>query len=260
MTTMYDSDQNSQFPAGAAAYAAYVDGGLADQPNYQWIVEHFPGAYHVSIALSPGSDADFLDIENGAATVGSAVGWYARQRARGVTRPGLYASVSMMASDLVPAIRGAGIARSSVRLWSAHYGAGEHICGPSACRWPGITVAVDGTQWTSNALGRNLDQSLLAANFFGAAPPSPVPTWETAMIAALPTLALGSNDASQPHWYVHRVQAILNAVYHSTLTVDGAYGLATKVAVEKLQQGAGITVDGEVGPQTWGLILTGSPA
>jgi Putative peptidoglycan binding domain len=260
MITMYDSDQNSQFPPGAAAYAAYVDGGLADQPNFQWIVEHFPGAHHVSITLSPSSDADFLDIEPGAATVGSAAGWYARQRARGVARPGFYASVSAMASDLVPAIRAAGITRSSVRLWSAHYGAGEHICGPSTCRWPGITTAVDGTQWTSNALGRNLDQSLLADNFFGTAPPSPVPTWETDMIAALPTLTLGSDDASQPHWFVHRVQAILNAIYHNSLTVDGAYGPATQAAVEQLQQGSGITVDGEVGPQTWGLILTGSPA
>jgi hypothetical protein len=30
--TMYDTALNDQFPAGAAAYAAYVDGGIGNQP------------------------------------------------------------------------------------------------------------------------------------------------------------------------------------------------------------------------------------
>ena len=49
--TMYDTIYNNQFPAGAEAYAAYVDGGLGNQPNYAYIVNTFPKAEHLSIAL-----------------------------------------------------------------------------------------------------------------------------------------------------------------------------------------------------------------
>jgi hypothetical protein len=39
---MYDTAQNNQFPAGAQAYAAYVDGSIGNQPNYAYIVRTFP--------------------------------------------------------------------------------------------------------------------------------------------------------------------------------------------------------------------------
>ena len=77
--TCYDTILNSQFPGGAQAYAAYVDGGVGDQPNYDWIVAAFPGAQHLSIALNPAHDADALDIENGAAAPEDFPGWHARQ-------------------------------------------------------------------------------------------------------------------------------------------------------------------------------------
>jgi hypothetical protein len=73
-----------------------------------------------------------------------------------------------MASAILPMLSQANIARSAVRLWSAHYGLGEHICGPSSCG--AVPVAVDGTQWTSSALNLNLDQSLLESNFFSTDP------------------------------------------------------------------------------------------
>lgn len=162
--TMYDTIYNNQFPSGAQAYAAYVDGGLGDQPNYAWIVKAFPKADHLSIALDPAHDADALDIENGAATPQDAAGWHERQKARGVARPCFYASASTMEADILPVITAAKFPRAGVRLWSAHYGAGEHICGPSTCKL--VSVAMDGTQWTSSALGRDLDQSLLLPDFF----------------------------------------------------------------------------------------------
>jgi hypothetical protein len=62
---MFDSAVNSQFPGGAAAYAAYVDGGVGNQPNYAYIVSAFPKAQHLSIALFPGDNADALDVEPG---------------------------------------------------------------------------------------------------------------------------------------------------------------------------------------------------
>ncbi len=161
---MYDTAQNDQFPPGAAAYAAYVDGAIGNQPNYAYIVNTFPAAHHLSIALFAGDNADALDVEPGAASPSDIPGWYSRQKQRGIQRPCVYASVSTMADSITQVLDQAKIARDQVRLWSAHYGLGEHICGPASCG--AISAEVDGTQWTSSALGRNLDQSLLQQNFF----------------------------------------------------------------------------------------------
>jgi hypothetical protein len=169
---MYDTALNDQFPAGAAAYAAYVDGGIGDQPNYAYIVRAFPKAEHLSIALFSNNNADALDVESGAATPAEVPSWHARQVARGIPRPVVYASASTMNADILPVLSRAGIARSATRLWTAHYGAGEHICGPHSCG--ALSVEADGTQWTSNAHGLVLDQSLLLDNFFTVNPHAPV--------------------------------------------------------------------------------------
>ena len=165
---MYDTIYNDQFPAGAQAYAAYVDGSLGDQPNYAYIVTAFPRAQHLSISLSGGVNADALDVEQYAAVPGDVPGWYARQKQRGIQRPCVYASVSTMQDSILPVLSQAKISRSGVRLWTAHYGAGEHICGPASCG--DLSVEADGTQWTSGALGRVLDQSELQDNFFTTEP------------------------------------------------------------------------------------------
>ena len=109
---MFDTALNDQFPAGAAAYAAYVDGGLGDQPNYAYIVSTFPEAQHLSIALFASDNADALDVEPGAATPSDIPGWYARQVARGIQRPVLYASASAMNDQILPVLSQAGIARA----------------------------------------------------------------------------------------------------------------------------------------------------
>jgi hypothetical protein len=165
---MYDTIYNNQFPAGAQAYAAYVDGGLGNQPNYAYIVNTFPKAEHLSIALFSSNNADALDVEAGAATPDEIPAWCTRQRQRGIQRPCIYANASTMQGNVLPVLSGAKIARSSVRLWSAHYGLGEHICGPSSCG--AMSVEADGTQWTSSAHGLVLDQSELLSNFFTISP------------------------------------------------------------------------------------------
>ena len=171
---MFDSAYNSQFPPGAAAYAGYVDGQLGSQPNYAFIVAQFPSAQHLSVALFAEHDADALDVEGGAASPGDIPGWYARQRARGIDRPCIYASTSTMEAAVIPVIRSVPFLRSAVRLWTAHYGQGEHICGPGSCGQ--LSFAADGTQWTSGANGLILDQSLLLPDFFGTpVPPVPLP-------------------------------------------------------------------------------------
>ena len=165
---MYDTIYNNQFPAGAQAYAAYVDGGLGNQPNYAYIVNTFPKAEHLSIALFSSNNADALDVEAGAATPGEIPAWCTRQRSRGIQRPCIYANASTMQGSVLPVLSEAKIARSSVRLWSAHYGLGEHICGPNSCG--ALSTEADGTQWTSSALGLVLDQSELQSNFFTVSP------------------------------------------------------------------------------------------
>lgn len=163
---MYDTALNDQFPAGAAAYAAYVDGGIGNQPNYAYIVSAFPKAQHLSIALFSSDNADALDVEPGAAAPSDIPGWYARQVTRGVQRPVMYASVSTMNATILPLLGQHGIARAKTRLWTAHYGLGEHICGPATCGQ--LSINADGTQWTSSARGLVLDQSLLLDTFFTA--------------------------------------------------------------------------------------------
>ena len=165
---MYDTVSNNQFPPDAQAYAAYVDGSVGDQPNFAFIVRTFPQAHHLSIALFAGNNADSLDVEAGAAAPGDVPGWYTRQKQRGIPRPCVYASASTMTSGVLPVLNQAHIARPAVRLWSAHYGLGQHICGPHSCG--AVPIDMDGTQWTSNAIGRNLDESLLLENFFTSDP------------------------------------------------------------------------------------------
>lgn len=253
--TMYDSALNDQFPPGAAAYAAYVDGGVGDQPNYAWVTRAFPGARHLSIALFARDDADCADVEPGAMTLGQVPGWHARQRARGVTRPVIYASVSVMESQVVPLLAALPGGRAGTRLWSAHYeyyGQLEHVCGPGTCG--ALSVDADGTQWTSSAMGRVLDQSLLRADFFG----PPVTDLTEAMVQQLPTLRLGATGPM-----VRRVQGLLVAAGHDLGTtglrkdgIDGTFGAATDKAVRDLQAATGITADGVVGPgQTWPKLL-----
>jgi hypothetical protein len=245
--TMYDTALNGQFPAGAAAYAAYVDGSVGNQPNYDWVVAAFPKAEHLSIALLAGSNADALDVESGAASASDVPGWHARQVARGIARPVVYASAYTMEAQVLPVLDRSGIERPSVRLWSAHYGAGEHVCGPSSCRM--TPVAMDGTQWTSSAMGRVLDQSLLLGNFFGAPAAPPTPAWTETLMQQLPELRQGATGT-----FVRTAQFQCGQRGHA-VTVDGSFGPATLAAVKAVQAAAKITVDGTVGPQTWPALL-----
>jgi hypothetical protein len=162
---MADSVTVANLPAGYAAYAGYVDGSFQTFPQLKI---RFPTAHLLSIAVFTNSDADCLDIENGDATPAQAPAWARRQAARGEARPCLYANASTIPA-VISALQGAGIARSQVRLWSAHYGLGPHICGPTSCKYPGVPQ-MDGTQYTDQGHGLHgsqIDVSALNDNFFG---------------------------------------------------------------------------------------------
>src|ERR1700759_3164735 len=193
MITMYDADNAANIPPDALVAAGYVDGSKSFDP----ICAKVPHATHMSISLDAGRDADCLDVEPHAASADEVPGWLSNHRRNRVPLPVIYADLSHM-KLVLDVLRQHGIARSSVRLWSAHYpdspdnlkALGEkhpaqlaevnrnavHICGPRSGGGCGqIDVAMDGTQFTCRANGANLDQSLLHDNFFGTPSPPPTP-------------------------------------------------------------------------------------
>jgi hypothetical protein len=269
---MFDTAYNDQFPPGAAAYAAYVDGALGDQPNYAYIVSAFPNAQHLSVSLF-GNNADALDVEPGAAVPSQIPSWVSAQRARGVQRPVVYASASNMNTEVLPVLSQAGIALSTVRLWTAHYDVGEHICGPDSCGQ--LSVNADGTQWTPNAVVDGttlvLDQSMLLDTFF-TTDPTVITEAElqsgqlnngknalTAIAVAPGTahqIAFGCDNSIQGQPVVRLRVAIYDTSWHVTdaLFVDSSKGLthhafpnpATTGVISIVRIDAGITDVGYV--------------
>lgn len=238
---MFDTALNDQFPAGAAAYAAYVDGSLGNQPNYAYIVSTFPKAQHLSIALFASNNADALDVEARASAPADIPAWYSRQVQRGIRRPVIYASASLMNDAILPALSQAGISRAQTRLWTAHYGLGAHICGPGSCG--ALSIEADGTQWTSSAMGLVLDQSLLADNFF-ASTANPTSTEAELQSGQLTTgngaftvipvppgtahqIALGIDNHAQNQPVARLRVAFFDTAWrvHANVVVDGATGL-----------------------------------
>jgi len=264
MITMFDSVTASALPRGNFAYAGYVNGRFANIPE---IKARFPNANVLSIAVFASADADCLDIEQGDATPAQAAGWVARQFARGVARPCLYASVSVM-NEVVAAMHAAGVPRESLRLWSAHYTFRPHICGPATCRL--ISIGMDGTQWTDQAAGGTCDESLLTDSFFDPAgvPPGVLSLSATQMEAImnnLPVLQHGDVDFPVRVLFVHRLQQLVagigawNGLSATTgMAVDGDFGPQTAAAVKAVQKFFGLAQDGIVGPATWSALVTGS--
>lgn len=243
---MYDSISPDQIPADADFAAGYVDG---DWPDFDAIKARLPNARILSVAVFPSDDAECLDIETGDAVPEDAPGWYERQRANGVVRPCLYADADTMA-EVVPIILSAGIERSAVRLWSAHYTHTAHICASDTCG--ATSIPMDGTQWTDEAGpgGADLDESLLRGDFFDDQPAPPVqppsvPAWQEAMMQALPEVKQGDTGE-----HVRTVQGLCIARGHK-VTVDGVFGAKTHAAVVAIQAAAKIAQDGVAGPDTW---------
>ena len=163
---MYDSIDVSQY-AGLSmdAAAGYVDGNWQTFPT---LGQHVPpGTKLLSITVF-GNPADCVDSEPGNIGIEPAADWIASRVNDGHWRPVAYCSASDMHS-MIPAITSRGVHISDVRLWSAHYTMNPHICAPSVCGYP----QVDGTQWTNQAHGRNLDQSELEDSFFQQAQTQP---------------------------------------------------------------------------------------
>src|SRR5579862_72760 len=88
---MFDDVDVHQMPAGAYAYAGYLDGKYA---NFAQVKAANPTAHLVGIVVRASDDGDALDVEPGDATMSQAPGWVTRQHARSAARPIVYVSAA----------------------------------------------------------------------------------------------------------------------------------------------------------------------
>ncbi|MFF2701273.1 peptidoglycan-binding protein [Streptomyces cyaneofuscatus] len=78
-------------------------------------------------------------------------------------------------------------------------------------------------------------------------------TWTALLSAgATPALARGSSGDA-----VKRLQRSLTAALGTTVNADGSFGPTTETAVRTYQSSRGLSVDGKVGPATWGALQAG---
>ena len=247
-----DSTVPEHLLAGYDAYLGYVDG---DWPTYKQIVQLFPDAQHISLTVFGGKAvADGVDCEAQDTSPEGAAAWVEYRLSAGSARPIVYASASSMGA-VIDALAARDIAREEVRLVSAHYGEGEHICGPDSCK--ATAVEMDGTQWTDAASGRVhslIDASTLDPDFFEAGTES----WEVQLVATLEEVKKGSTGKAVRIW-----QGALIANERELGTsgqfrdgVDGSFGDITDEQTRAFQEANHLTVDGEVGQQTWTAALT----
>ena len=250
---MPDSINVNDLPPGYSAYLGYADGNW---PNAQALAERFPQARRIILTVTGTHlEADGVDIEPGNPDAPAGADWCARKLAAAPdSRPVLYASVAGVPGygmgDVLRELGARGIAPARVRLLSAHYGAGEHVCGPATCKL--VSIGMDGTQWTdafAGVGGRLVDMSLLHADFFTALP---APTVTETIVRELPLVRQGMTGE-----VVRTVQGLCNARDRQgmPLKIDGVFGWRTQAAVEFLQVDAHISQDGVVGPQTWPVLL-----
>lgn len=167
---MYDSVDVDEIPPDAEAVMGYTGG---QWPTYEELLHRFPNARVVAIAISASGDGDLLDVEQGDATPEQAPDWFKRQEGRhkehpgeyNLRRRGVYAAVSELV-EVIAHMRAAGIKDDEWVPVSAHTGQGKHLCGPKSCGYPGLELTVPCTQFDWSALGRNLDESVVARAFW----------------------------------------------------------------------------------------------
>jgi hypothetical protein len=94
------------------------------------------------------------------------------------------------------------------------------------------------------------DGSLTGAPTSPGTPPPSGPSWTETLMQQLPTVKRGDSGED-----VQSVQGLLQARSHPEVSIDGDFGAKTETAVKGLQNWAGLTADGIVGPKTWAALL-----
>jgi len=245
---------------GYPAYLGYTDGFWPTAPQ---VAERFPGARLVTLTVR-GGDAVGCDAEAGDLTAAQACSWAKEKLQAGQYRPVIYASAATMVSGVLPGLASEGIARASVRLLSAHYGQGEHICGPGSCKYEldGQPIPdMDGTQWTDTfpgAGGAQIDMSALLGDFFGT-------TGATTVEVDVQLDEVKAGDAGQAvrnwqgllvaHGYGYLIAPASADTVEARSGIDGQFGAKTASATEEFQKALKIAASGVVDAATWAAAL-----
>lgn len=152
------------------AVAGYDNGSW---PDFAAIAAEEPTKHLLDFTVKFANLGTGGDFEPGDMDPANVVAYVRERQAAGVWRPVVYASIAGYMIQIIANLRAAGIALSSVRLLSAHYGAGKHICGPDTCKLGAAASSyMDGTQWIDHG---SWDESLLQDTFFPSIAPVPQP-------------------------------------------------------------------------------------
>lgn len=142
----------SALPNGLDMYASYIDnfGGWSDLVA----ARESSGAFLLSITIF-GGHAHCADVQTGAMRPSDLPHWLDSvaliDAGMTIPVPWVYTSASQMATC------NRYIGSRNVVRWSAHYGHGPHICGPTTCGFP----QANWTQWDDKgAQGQNIDRSV----------------------------------------------------------------------------------------------------
>jgi hypothetical protein len=171
MGTMFDTvgDPKSTFSGfDVEAVAAYGNGRFA---NYDKAKAEFPHARVLEIDVSGQGIGDAGDFEAGDMPYSEAGRWAQGRIKAGVHRPVVYFSVGNW-PEIHASLQAAGLQRSDVRIWTAHYTGEPHLCSSHCGFGTDPNQHADATQWgTPGHLphpyeGRNIDVSETAPSFF----------------------------------------------------------------------------------------------
>lgn len=266
---MPDSIHVADLPDGYGQYAGYADGDYATEAELR---ARFPDAELVIFTVTGNATAHGIkiipgiDSEPGNPDAKAATAWVQRQlSATPGSRPVVYADLASPGysmNEVIAELKTSGITTDHVRLLSAHYGLGQHICRPATCA---VTVAMNGTQWTDEFAGvdgRPVDMSALAGDFFGTPAPD---QWTEFDMTRLPVLHQGDEDKAGAFFYVHRLQNLLSLAGKLNdlpaamlLAGDGDFGPLTVQAVKAVQAHYKIPQTGTADAGTWSVLLTGN--
>lgn len=257
----------SSLPRGAQVYAGYSTGtGIVPWPDSLFAQYATALGPCLRIDQDPSASdptADYLDVENGAATFADCPGWVKRARAdfgavarRGQRTPAIYMSAGNVTA-VVNSLLGGGVTSGAglvVANWSITQASAVTDVLDASGPFPIVGVQFsDPGPYDVNIFSRNW----LLNQAGGVQPPPPPPVVPAFPYPASNYLGVESSDpdchsgynaADRPHIETWQ-QRMLDRGW--TISVDGDYGSQSQSVCEAFQQQEGLTADGKVGPVTW---------